>query len=128
MPLVAFQIAKVIVDMKIRELKKQVAKSRRIWLTKSAKEVRQIAKSSIKKSRTTSKAGDPPIGKTGNLKSSIFYKVGYTDAWIGPTRPKGSHANIIEHGSRRQEPRPFMGPALEKAWPQIRRFRKLGGG
>ena len=46
-----------------------------------------------------------PVGKTGNLKNSITTKTFPPDArhqnWaavVYPKRPKGNHANLIEHG------------------------------
>jgi len=120
-----FLAIKVAIDLKLKTLRKKVRRARKIWLKESAKEVQREAKQSIRKGRITSKPGDPPIGKKGDLKRSIRYKVGRQDAWIGPTRPLGSHANILEQGTRRVAARPFMGPALERSRPKIRKFRKL---
>ena len=122
MPLLAVKVA---IEWKLRELRRKIAKARKTWLTESAKEVRKEARKSIRKSKTASEPGEPPRGKSQNLKKSIRYKVGSRDAWIGPTRPAGSHANILEGGAEHMDPRPFMGPALERARPKIRRFRRL---
>jgi HK97 gp10 family phage protein len=122
MPLIAIKVA---IEWKLRELRRKVARARKTWLTDSAKLVRREAQQSIRKSREASEPGDPPKSKSGNLRKSIRYKVGRRDAWIGPTRPEGSHANILTVGAEHMDPRPFMGPALERARPKIRRFRSL---
>lgn len=116
---------KFVLDMQTKKLRRKVDRARRIWLKNSAKEVKREAKKSIRKARAHSAPGDPPKSKSGKFKKSIIYLVGRFNAWVGPSRPEGSHANIIEGGSRFMEPRPVMGPALERARPKIRRFRKL---
>ena len=122
MPLAVVQIA---IRMRTRNLRRKVDRARRTWLQTSAKLVRLYAKTSIRRSKESSSLGEPPKSKSGKLRKSIFYLVGRRDAWIGPTRPEGSHANIIEGGAEHMAARPFMGPAFERARPQIRRFRSL---
>ena len=122
LPVVA---VKVIIDMQMKNLRKKVRATRKTWLQESAKLVQKDAKASIKRRKVSSDPGNPPYSKTGNYRRSIRYKVGRANAWIGPTRPLGSHGNLLEQGSRLMEPRPVMGPALERARPKIRRFRKL---
>lgn len=124
MPIVAIAIDFAL-DLRLRKLRQDIRKSRQMWLKASAKLVHKEAKSSIRKGRAVSKPGDPPIGKSGNLKKSIRYKVGRQDAWIGPTWPLGAHGNILEGGSRQVAARPYMGPALERSRPKIRKFRKI---
>lgn len=118
-------ILKVAIEHKQKELRRKVERARRTWLLTSAKLVRLEAKRSIRKSKDSSEPGEPPKSKSGNVRKSIFYRVGRRDAWVGPTRPEGSHANILEGGAVHMDPRPFMGPALERARPKIRRFRRL---
>jgi HK97 gp10 family phage protein len=122
MALVAIKFA---LDLRPRNLRRKVDRARRMWLMSSAKTVRREAKQSIRRSRAASEPGEPPKSKSGNLRKSILYRVGRRDAWVGPTRPQGSHANILEGGAEHMDPRPFMGPALERARPKIRRFRSL---
>ncbi len=122
MPLVGVQ---VLIRMRTQQLRKKVDRARRTWLQSSAKLVRLEAKRSIRKSKEPSSPGEPPKSKSGKLRKSIFYRVGRRDAWIGPTRPEGSHANIVEGGAEHMAPRPFMGPAMKRARPKIRRFRSL---
>ena len=122
MPLLAVKVA---IDLRMKALRKKVARARRMWLQDSARRVRLEAKRSIRKSKEPSEPGEPPKSKSGKVRKSIFYKVGRRDAWVGPTRPEGSHANILEGGAEHMDPRPFMGPALERARPKIRRFRSL---
>lgn len=117
----------------IRPLLKQVKKANRLALRAAGNEVKKEAKGLIKKKRgrrrrnkqgrfIKSKGGSPPGGPpsrvSGNLGSSIKTKVGKTVAWVGATRPRGAHGQILtwgrSPGSRtgRMLPRPFMEPAL----------------
>lgn len=53
---------------------------------------------------------------TGNLSKSIsakYDKDGF-GAVIGPTRPLGSHAHLLEFGTVKMAARPFVTPAVEE--------------
>ncbi|MFH1302332.1 MAG: hypothetical protein ABIK07_14825 [Planctomycetota bacterium] len=58
------------------------------------------------------------------LKYLLFFAVGKdNDVVIGPQRAKSGIAGVLEYGGtsngKRIEPRPFMGPSLEEAAPQL---------
>jgi len=53
---------------------------------------------------------------SGNLRDSIrarYDKDGF-GADVGPTRPKGSHAHLLEFGTVKMSARPFITPAAEE--------------
>jgi len=54
-----------------------------------------------------SQPGELPRRKSGNYRRSIKYKVAGAGryAFVGPTRPKGSHANLLKYGTTRMAAR-----------------------
>jgi len=59
--------------------------------------------------------GRAPVD-TGNLRNSIrakYEKDGF-GADVGPTRPKGSHAHLLEFGTVKMAAKPFITPAAEE--------------
>ena len=100
--------------------------------------VRQAARSSIRKRKRISAAGQPPSSHTGLLKRNIFF--GYDrnnrSVLVGPTALNAKNAGIpavLEYGGVSQvtgyrgrgrrkikvRARPFMGPALAKEQPKL---------
>lgn len=71
----------------------------------------------------TSKPGRPPLLHSSDspLKRLLVYSADAErgDVVIGPERAKTGIAHKLEHGSGRIKPRPFMGPAAEKAEPRM---------
>jgi len=53
---------------------------------------------------------------SGNLKASISakYDKDGLGADVGPTRPKGSHAHLLEFGTVKMAARPFIVPSVEE--------------
>ena len=83
--------------------------------------IRKTAMRSIRKRKGPSPRGTPPHTHTKRLPGSILYGVDKMaeSVVIGPARTKiGLAGKVHEHGGRIKqdhfEPRPFMGPALEK--------------
>ena len=83
--------------------------------------IRKTAKRSIRKRKGASPKGKPPYTHTKRLPGSILYGVDKMaeSVVIGPARTKiGRAGRVHEHGGRIKqdhfEPRPVMGPALEK--------------
>ena len=83
--------------------------------------IRLTAMRSIRKRKGASPRGTPPHTHTKRLPRSILYGVDKAaeSVVIGPARTKiGPAGRVHEHGGRIKqdsfEPRPFMGPALEK--------------
>lgn len=113
-----------------QKLSAKLKESGRKALTGAAQLVKSIAKKSIEKrggkrsgNSRRSQPGQPFFSKTGNAKRSISYKLNRRGsvAWIGGTRPKGSHMNLLEHGTRHMQPRPVMQLARQKAMAAIPR-------
>jgi hypothetical protein len=86
--------------------------------------VRTIAKRSIRKRKKASAPGQPPSSHTGLLKKFIWfgYEPGSKTVVIGPARltgkNKGEAPSLLEYG-KEFPARPYMGPALEKAQPEL---------
>jgi len=97
--------------------------------------VRRTAKQSIRKRKRPALPGSPPSSHTGLLKRHIYF---FADAQsrnvvIGPIRLSGRASggeapHALEEGGMvsiagkrkvRIQPRPFMGPAMEKEKPQL---------
>jgi HK97 gp10 family phage protein len=57
---------------------------------------------------------------TGNLRDSIAakYDKDGLGADVGPTRPKGSHAHLLEFGTVKMAARPFITPSAEEQRPK----------
>jgi hypothetical protein len=84
--------------------------------------VRTIARRSIRKRKKVSNPGQPPTSRTGILKRFIFYSWDATSqsVVVGPEILPGAktYTPAALEGTRRRrhlKPRPYMGPALEKA-------------
>ena len=61
--------------------------------------------------------GEAPAIDTGNLLNSGYHKM------TGPTEGEvgfgAEYAVYLEMGSVRMAPRPFLGPAVERVWPEF---------
>jgi len=84
---------------------------------------------------TASAPGEPPALRTGALRGSWLPRP-RSERTPDATRVyPGVHtvvpyARFLQEGTPRIRPRPYVGPVLEKAWPQIRRIYRepyLGG-
>ncbi len=75
---------------------------------------------------TASAPGDPPAQRTGTLRGSIAYEVrsflGGYEAVVGSPE---KYAPMLEFGTYRMEPRPFVRPALAEIQGELRRI--IGG-
>lgn len=110
-------------------LEKQIQKGNRDAIGRSVRAVRNNARRGIRKSGKKShysRPGERPLGKTGNLRRSIRFKLGKTVGWVGATKPTGNHAPWLEHGfpTRKVAARPFMEPALQEERNTLLRFWK----
>jgi len=98
---------------------KPLQKKMRRWPDKLRKRVNgQATKAAVNPiARAIRKAA--PVGPTGNLKRSITtrmkrYQQGdWFEATVGPKWPMGAHGHLIEFGTVRQPPRPFVRPVWD---------------
>ena len=71
---------------------------------------------------TASRAGEPPAIDTGTLRASIGHEVikasGYVDGLVGDTN-NVKYAPMLELGTSKMAPRPFLRPALKRLRNQI---------
>lgn len=104
-------------------------------LSRAGAFVRQSARNSIRKRKAVSKPGQPPSSHAGHLKRLIWfaYDPEKQSVVIGPARFKeGEAPSLLEFGGKATrkrkggkrvvatyQPRPFMGPALEKELPKL---------
>lgn len=93
-----------------------------------------IAKGKITRSRTASMPGQPPTTRRGLLRRAIRYSVASDkrSVVVGPVYSiVGTAGAAHEFGGRykgqRYPKRPFMGPALTEALPQIGPTYKISG-
>ena len=107
----------------------------RTVLSKFGAFVRQTARTSIRKRKSSSPPGQPPSSHTGLLKRNILFVFSpeTRSVVIGPIRLNtGTDApRILEHGDRvvrrrrnrrvriQYEPRPYMGPAFAREQQQL---------
>lgn len=61
-----------------------------------------------------SKPGDPPAKDTGNLASSLVWKMDGDSALVGSTIRNPAYPLWLEFGTRRMAARPFLQPAMQK--------------
>jgi len=116
-----------VVKFNLAKLMAATKKARRAYLSRAGGLVRRIAKNMIgRRTRKPSKPGEPPASPTGQLRNSILFAVEEQrgDVIIGPAKSLIAEiGNTHEFGKRirgRDYPeRPFMGPALEAAEPQL---------
>ena len=86
--------------------------------------VRKIARNSIRKRKSHAPPGSPPSSHTGLLKRFIWfgYEPDSRSVVIGPARLSGKNRgeapSLLEYG-KEFPARPYMGPALEKANPEL---------
>ncbi len=123
-----------------KAVRSAVDRTARRVLSKFGAFVRRGAKSSIRKRKRASSAGEPPSSHSGLLKKFIFfgYERDRRSVVIGPARLNqkiGDAPHALEHGGvstvveglrgRRRKrrvrikARPFMGPAFEKEKPKL---------
>ena len=104
-------------------------------LSRAGAFIRQRAKTSIRKRKGVSKPGGPPHSHAGHLRRLIFFAYEPHDRTmvIGPLPFRKAEApRLLEFGGavtrksrsgrRRRltyEPRPFMGPAMDKELPNL---------
>lgn len=116
-------------------VRKATSKAERKVLNRFGAMVRTTAKRSIRKAtkRTRqSEPGDPPRSHTAYLKRGIFYgfDIESRSVVVGPVKSKsGNIPEALEYGGTTKqkktgdtidiEPRPFMGPALDKMLPKL---------
>ena len=118
------------VDVRIRmreeRLRKAMARARTGSLSSVGYLISQIAKSKIKRSRKPGRPGQPPTTRRGLLRRAIRYQMS-SDKYsvvIGPIYSMvGTSGQAHEFGGQykgaRFPERPFMGPSLDEAMPQI---------
>lgn len=121
-----------------RTVVRAVDKARRAVLTKAGAFIRTTAKRSIRTRKGSAPPGKPPHSHKGTLRRFIFfgYDRGSDSVVVGPVGFRKSTApSVLEFGSQatlvrrrrgrlvrqraRYEPRPFMGPALQKEAPKL---------
>jgi hypothetical protein len=114
------------IQTRLERLRRTIERANEGWLNAVGYLISTYAKRSIKRSRQQSRPGDPPTTRRGLLRRAIRYRVAQdrTHVLVGPTASKvGRAGEAHEHGGRykgqRYPQRPFMGPALEQAAPQI---------
>lgn len=61
-----------------------------------------------------SKPGDPPAKDTGNLASSLVWKMDGDFGLVGSSIRNPPYPMWLEFGTQNMEPRPFLTPAMEK--------------
>lgn len=101
---------------------KQLPKSTSKSVLRTA--LRNAAKPTVNMAKATA-----PVGPTGNLRSSITaktslsksqkkrrQKVGDVEMFIGPTAP---HGHLLEFGTVKMAPRPFMRPAWDSTKQEV---------
>lgn len=111
-----------------RDTKKISAGLREI-VARTARDVREEAKDSIKKSKggyrryyhhkvgwtTSSWPGTPPRNQSGQLLGSISQEfTEFGDAYEGRVTATAHYAAYLEFGTRKMAKRPYLRPALEK--------------
>lgn len=74
-----------------------------------------------KKGSFPSSPGEPPHVFTGNLKRSAFSKLVKKGTAVR-AGVKGPHAHLLEFGTKRMMPRPFIRPALVRVMPRIQKI------
>ncbi|MBK8915048.1 MAG: hypothetical protein IPM64_10700 [Phycisphaerales bacterium] len=121
-----------------RTVVRAVDKAKRAVLSKAGAFIRTTAKHSIRTRKGSAPPGKPPHSHEGSLRRLIFfgYDRGSDSVVVGPVGFRTSTApNVLEFGSQatlvrrrrgrlvrqraRYEPRPFMGPALQKEAPKL---------
>lgn len=116
-------------ELNPKVLWRRVARADKKALREGAREVQREARNSIKRGRGAvgraangrftkgsrhSAPGNPPFEQSGKLRKSIKTSVTTRTAWIGATRPEGSHGAMLEHGTPQMKPRSYMGPARKR--------------
>jgi hypothetical protein len=104
-----------------KNLEKALTKARRDVTKAQARLVMNAARRLMQKG-AKSRPGEVPGSRTGNYKRSIRYKLseGGTLAFVGPTWPKGAHANLLKYGTVKMKPRRVPAEkALEDVRPRL---------
>lgn len=114
------------IQMRIERLRRAMERARQGSLNSVGYLISTIAKGKIVRSRDKSQPGQPPTTRRGLLRRAIRYKVAddRMSVVIGPVYSMvGTAGAAHEHGGKykgeRYPKRPFMGPALEEAAPQL---------
>lgn len=69
--------------------------------------------------------GEPPAQRTGRLRQSFYLTVDPDpegDRFLANIRTNVYYADDLELGTEKIDPRPFMGPAIEKSLPTIQKI------
>ena len=61
--------------------------------------------------------GEPPANDTGHLTNSVSHRM--TGPTEGVVEVGAEYGVYLEMGTSRMAPRPFLGPAVEKVWPEF---------
>lgn len=114
------------IQLRFERILKAVEKARAGNLFSVGYLVANIAKNKIKRSKYASEAGQPPATRRGLLRKAIRYAVAQNkeSVVIGPVASLVGQAGMAhEFGGKykgeRFPARPFMGPSLDEALPQI---------
>jgi hypothetical protein len=143
MPLIAFalqfkaaydQIQKEVDRVTRRELREKakavLGEARSIW-RKSGSPISSLTNVGkrdahgrfLKATRVTSQGGEAPVSRRGVTKKLLGMRIGKRSAFVGYRKGKAGKnqkgaaravPNILEHGSRKMDPRPVLEPALER--------------
>lgn len=112
--------------LRLERIEKAVQRARSGNLRSVGYLISTLAKGSIRNSQQKSQPGQPPTTRRGLLRRAIRYELAQDrqSVVIGPAFSIAATAGEPhEHGGlykgEQYEQRPFMGPALEEALPQI---------
>lgn len=113
-------------QLRLERIAKAAERSRAGNLRSVGYLIANIAKGKIQRSKQKSQPGEPPTTRRGLLRKAIRYAVAdnQKSVVIGPVYSLvGTAGAAHEHGGRYKgdvyPQRPFMGPALQEALPQI---------
>ena len=73
-----------------------------------------------KKTYTASAPGEPPAVMTGQLRTSIKYRIVGDMKVTGEVGSKLKKAPMLEFGTKKMKPRPFLRPTFQEELPEIK--------
>ena len=73
-----------------------------------------------KKTYTASAPGEPPAVMTGQLRTSIKYRIVGDMKVTGEVGSKLKKAPMLEFGTKKMKPRPFLRPTFQEELPKIK--------
>lgn len=113
-------------QLRLERIAKAAERSRAGNLRSVGYLISTLAKGKIQRSKTKSQPGEPPHTRRGLIRKAIRYAVAddRRSVVVGPAYSMiGTAGEAHEHGGRYKgetfPQRPFMGPALQEALPQI---------